>query len=201
MKGIRKIISKLLMVKSYACNIKTSQIELFLIIDQKDEILSWYKSDKQEPFIIETRDEIVRLVKSDIKSIRFRPVSELRSMAEPVLFALTSPQGNMVRKYLISLGLVAAGIFGWAALKGQSVTVMNFVLWFKPFLSFISSAFVCAFFLLGIESFFKGSVQYARVYWEKHNLLNSLALQAFMIGVLGGVIPKVVDLIALSLIQ
>lgn len=197
MKEIREIISKLLEVKSYACNIKTSHTELFLIINQKDEILSWYKSDNQEPFILETKDEIVRLVKPDIKSIRYRPVSEFRSMIEPVLYALSSPQGNFARSFLMTLILVSAGIFVWAALKGQSVTAMTFMLWFKPFLSFISSAFAFAFFLLGLGTAFKASGQIARAYWEKHNLLNSLAAQALTVGALSMFIPALMDLIAL----
>jgi len=193
MKGIGQIISNLLEVNSYAFKINTSHTELFLISDQKDEVLSWYKSENNDPFILETKDEIVRLVKPDIVSVRYQPISKLRSMTEPVLYSLTSPQGNLVRQFVKTLVLVAAGIFGWAALKGQPVTAPTFVIWFKPFLSFISVIFAFTFFFFGLGTAFKASRQIARVYWEKHNLLNSLIGQALMIGMLSTVLPQILN--------
>lgn len=196
---IVKIYSVLSKIVSYACNIKTKQAELFLIINQKEDLLSWYKSENQNPFFLETKGEIARLEKPDIISIRYRPITQFRHMIEPVLYALISPQKNLARSFLSILVLANVGFFGWAALKGQSVTPPIFVGWFTGLISFISTIFSFAFFALGLEASFKALDQIGYVYWEKHNFSNSLWIQALMIGVMSLFIPKVVYLIAINL--
>ena len=201
MEKFKYIISTLSKISYYAFHIKSKHCDHFLVLNQKDDLLSWYKSDRLEPFIIETKAEIVRLDKPDIMSIKYQPITNFRRGIEPFFYVLASPQSNMVRPFFLILVLAIAGFFGWAEFKDQSISIMGFMKWFDSSLVIISNLFGIVFCVLGFEAIIKGSKGITHSYLEKHNLFDSLAVQALKIGVLSAIIlPGVMSLIALKLL-
>jgi|GEM_PF-4053665 hypothetical protein len=195
---IRKISSNLLKTTSYACFIKTKHSDCYIVLDKIEPVLSWYKEEDGNPFIIETGNEIVRLVKEDMLSIRYRPITQIQRVLQPLSYSLTCSQKNLVRPFLALLVIIMAGFWGWSTLKGQPVTALGFYDWCNNSLAILSVFFKLAIMGLGIESAIKASRNIAQSYWAKLHLTDSLGVQALVIGGLFVVLPQVIALICVK---
>lgn len=195
--NIKAFITSLLEVKSYACNIKTKNSDIFMVLSQKDDLLAWFKSDTQEPYLAEFDGEITRLDKSDILKICYQPITKLRRMIQPVTYSLTSNPGNLIKSFFKLILLTAAGLLGWGYLKGQMPTA---IMWFKQINFLINELISILGFILAVKAARVTRHELARVYWEKHDLSNALIFQVLAVGIVSGVfIPSLVNDIFINL--
>lgn len=189
-----EIIKNLFEIKSYACFIKTKNSDQFLVIDSVDNLLTWYKSESFDPFIVETEEEVTRLEKKDILSIRQQPLTELRRRVQPVLYAMTGGyEVNLVKSTFKILILAAAGFWGWNVLNGQSVTITSMMNWLNMVLSFLSASLSFLFIGLGIMAGLKASKNKAITYWAKNDFTSSIVFQAFAIGFIFMLLPYIMN--------
>lgn len=194
---IKRLLLALFKITSYACFIKTKHSDLYLVLNDINPILSWYKEADEKPFVIETDNEITRLMREDTLNIRYRPVPQIRGILQPAYYALIKPQKNLVRPFFVLLFLGIASIWGWSALEGKVVTAMVLARWCNFALSIVLYLFGIALLFIGWESAIKASRNIARSYWTKFAIFDSLGAQVLAIGAISVILPQIISSINL----
>lgn len=176
-----ELVRNQLGVVDYTYRITIKQGDLFLTDHELDEFMSWYKSDCNEPFFFEKQKEIIRLERANIIRIQHRPITRLHRIMQPVLCAVASPQRNFVRTFFIISLLFLFLTSGWGYLNGSLKTgVLGFIGLYQS----IITVFDCAFLFLFISNLLVSKNDLNKLYWEKFSFIDSLGVQAVMVGIL-----------------